>query len=257
VRLIRRYVPAGVFLALLVGGWEVYVRARGIEEYVLPAPSDVWPEFWRMAPDLGYDVQITTVEAVLGLLLAASTGVALSLVMALSSTTRRAVYPVVVVSQTIPAFVLAPVFAVWLGFEELLPKVLVVALFGFFPITVATFGGLTRADTDTVDLVRSFGANRAQILRLVQIPEAVPSFFSGLRIAAAYSVVGAVIGEWMGGSHGLGLVMTRARNSFRNDRVFVAVIVVALVSLALFALVSLLARVATPWTTTTAGGDRT
>jgi ABC-type nitrate/sulfonate/bicarbonate transport system permease component len=244
---VRRYVPAAIVLVLLAGAWEAYVQLRGIEEYVLPAPSDIAPEFVRMVPHLGDDVRITVIEAVVGLAVGAAAGALLAIVMALSPPIRRALYPVLVVQQAVPAIVLAPIFTLWLGFEELLPKMLVVALIGFFPVVVASVTGLIGADAERIELVRSFGATRAQVLRLVQIPEALPAFFSGLKIAATYAVVGAVIGEWMGGSHGLGLVMTRARTSFRNDRVFVAVIVVALVSLALFMAVSALARLATPW----------
>lgn len=252
---LRKYAPPALFLAALAGVWQLYVQAGGVERYVLPAPSDIWPEFWRMLPDLGRDIQITVVEAVAGLLAAAASGILLALLIGVSPLARRAVYPVLVVSQTVPAIVLAPVLTVWLGFEELLPKILVVALVGFFPIVVATVDGLVGSDAEHIELVRSFGASRTTVLRLVQVPSAVPNFFAGLKIAATYAVVGAVIGEWMGGSHGLGLVMTRAQNSFRNDRVFVAVIVVALVSLALFALVSILGRLATPWLTVE-GEDR-
>jgi len=251
---VRRIVAPIVFLGALIALWEFYVQSGGIESYVLPAPSDIRPEFFRMLPDLGHDIQITVFEAVTGLVLAAVTGAAFALLIAVSPATRDAVYPVLVVSQAIPALVLAPVFAVWLGFEELLPKILVVALVGFFPIVVSTVDGLVGADRERMELVQSFGASRAQVLRLVQVPSALPGFFAGLKIAATYAVVAAVIGEWMGGSRGLGLVMTRAQHTFRNDRVFVAVIVVAFVSLALFALVSVLARLATPWVT--AEGDR-
>jgi ABC-type nitrate/sulfonate/bicarbonate transport system permease component len=129
----------------------------------------------------------------------------------------------------------------------MLPKIVVVALVAFFPIVVSTVDGLLHADAEAVDLVRGFGAGSWQQLRLVRAPAALPSFFAGTKIAATYAVIGAVIAEWMGASQGLGLVMTRASNAFRTDRVFAAVVVVALVSLALFLLVVLAARLATPW----------
>jgi ABC-type nitrate/sulfonate/bicarbonate transport system permease component len=246
VKRVRDLAPPAAFLALLLLAWELYVRARGLDDYVLPAPSQVWREFWRMAPHLGSDVQATATEAVLGLLVAAAAGALLALLIAAVPFARRAVYPVLVVSQTIPALVLAPILIVWLGFG-LLPKIVVVALVGFFPIVVSTVDGLTNADRERIDLVRSFGASRATTMRVAQIPEALPAFFAGLKIAASYAVIGAVIGEWMGTSEGLGLVMTRAQRSFRTDRVFVAVVVVALLSLALFGIVHLLSRLATPW----------
>ncbi|MGQ0824200.1 MAG: ABC transporter substrate-binding protein [Actinomycetota bacterium] len=238
--------PLG-FLVVLLGAWELYVRTDRIEDYVLPAPTRVGREFFSMAPDLGRDVWITTVEAVAGLTIGALVGVALALAIARYAFARRAIYPVLVVSQTVPAIVLAPVLVVWLGFEELTPKIVVVALVTFFPVVVSTVDGLVNADREQLDLVRSYGGSRAQQLRLVQIPSALPAFFAGLKIAATYAVVGAVIAEWMGASHGLGLVMERSRTAFRNDRVFVAVVVVALLSLVLFALVRALGHAATPW----------
>ena len=216
---------------LLLLGWELYVRARGLEDYVLPAPSQVWRALVDMAPDLGPDVRATMIEATFGLVVGAVGGRrARGRDRALAVRARRAVYPLLVISQTIPAIVFAPILIVWLGFG-LMPKIVVVALVAFFPVVVSTVDGLVNADDDLVDLVHSFGAGRWQRLRLVQGPSALPSFFAGLKIAATYAVIGAVIAEWMGASEGLGLVMTRASQSFRTDRVFAAVVVVALVSL--------------------------
>ena len=247
----RSAVPPVVFFALVLVGWEVYVRARGVADYVLPPPSKIWSALVDMAPHLGPDIRATLIEATVGLVVAAVAGAAFAVLIAVWPFARRAVYPLLVVSQTIPAIVLAPIFVVWLGFG-LLPKVVVVALIGFFPIVVSSVDGLVNADPERIDLVRSFGGGRLQRLRLVQVPSALPAFFAGMKIAATYAVVGAVIGEWMGTSQGLGLVMTRASRAYRLDRVLAAVVIVALVSLVLFALVSVLARVATPWTASSA-----
>ena len=257
-RFLRTVVPPLVFFALLVLGWELYVRARGLADYVLPAPSQVLRALVDMAPDLGADIRATVTEASVGLVLAAVSGAVFAVVIASWPVARRTVYPLLVVSQTIPAIVLAPILIVWLGFG-LLPKIVVVALVGFFPVVVSTVDGLVATDREQLDLVRSFGADRWQRLRLVQMPSALPSFFAGVKIAATYAVVGAVIGEWMGASEGLGLVMTRAYRAFRTDRVFAAIVVVALVSLLLFAIVSVVARLATPWTaaTTSDGSEHT
>jgi ABC-type nitrate/sulfonate/bicarbonate transport system permease component len=252
---IRAIVPPLVFFVVLIGLWEVYVRARGLADYVLPAPSQVWRALVDMAPDLGPDVRATVTEATVGLAIGAVAGVALAVLIALWPFARRAVYPLLVVSQTIPAIVFAPILIVWLGFG-MLPKIVVVALVAFFPIVVSTVDGLLTADTEAADLVRSFGASRWQQLRLVQAPSALPAFFAGTKIAATYAVIGAVIAEWMGASEGLGLVMTRASNAFRTDRVFAAVVVVAIVSLALFLVVVVAARLATPWLAATSADRR-
>ena len=244
---LRKIGPPLGFFILLLALWEIYVRSDSIQDYVLPPPSRIGREFFSMAPDLGRDIWITTLEAVIGLVIGAVAGVLLALLIARFSFAKRAVYPVLVISQTIPAIVLAPIFVVWLGFADLTPKIVVVALLTFFPVVVSTVDGLVNVDREQLDLIRSFGGTRQDQLRLVQIPAALPSFFAGLKIAATYAVVGAVIAEWMGATDGLGLVMERSRTAFRNDRVFVAVVLVALVSLALFALVSALGRAATPW----------
>ena len=148
--------------------------------------------------------------------------------------------------MAIPKVAIAPLIVVWFGFG-IMPKALVVALICFFPIVVSTTDGLLRADRELVDLARSFGASRLQVLRTILVPSAVPSFFAGLQISATYAVLGAVIAEWVGASSGLGLFISRSQTAFRVDRVFVAVAVIAAVSILLFALVHLAARAAMPW----------
>ena len=166
-RRLRAIAPPVVFFVLLLLGWELYVRARGLEDYVLPAPSQVWRALVDMAPDLGPDVRATMTEATFGLVVGAVAGRRAGGLIALWPFARRAVYPLLVVSQTIPAIVFAPILIVWLGFG-LMPKIVVVALVAFFPVVVSTVDGLVNADDDLVDLVHSFGAGRWQRLRLVQ-----------------------------------------------------------------------------------------
>ncbi len=240
------YGPAVVLLAALVGAWEVAVRVMDVRPYLVPAPSRIWDAFLATRGTLPEHTWTTGQEAVYGLLLGAGAGVAIAVALAAIPLVRRVLYPILVTSQTIPMFVLAPVLVVWFGFG-MTPKVMVVALFAFFPVAVSTVDGLLNADRDLVGLVRSMGARRDQVLRHVMVPSAIPGFFAGLKIAAAYAVVGAVIAEWVGASSGLGLYITRSQRAFRTDQVFVGIVLVALLSLALFALVHLLARFATPW----------
>ena len=245
-RLLAAYLPALLLLVLIVGTWEAWVRAFHPKPYVLPAPSRIWDAFLQTRDVLPGHIRTTLAEALLGLAIAAAVGVALALAMATWPLVRRVLYPILVVSQTIPMVVLAPILIIWFGFG-MTPKVIVVSLVGFFPIAVATVDGLTGADREMLGLIRSMGGGRGAELRYVRIPAALPSFFAGLKIAAAYAVLGAVIGEWVGASSGLGIYITRAQNSFRLDRVFVATVIVALVSIALFAVVQIAARLATPW----------
>lgn len=241
-----RYGPAALFLVAAVAAWDIAVRLFDLQPYLLPGPGRVWSAFLEVRGALPEHIQTTLTEALLGLLLACLVGTTTAALLAGFGPLRRAVYPLLVISQNVPMIVMAPLIVVWFGFG-IMPKVLVVALIGFFPIVVSTTEGLLRADRDLIDLARSFGAGRWQVLRTILVPSAVPSFFAGLQISATYAVLGAVIAEWVGASSGLGLFITRSQTAFRVDRVFVAVVVIAAVSILLFTLVHLLARVAMPW----------
>ena len=245
-RAVVSFAPAAALLVALVIAWEVWVEVRDTPPFVLPAPSQVWQAFLETRGVLGGHVMTTAVEAVLGLALGASLGVALAVVIAASTLARRVLYPIVVASQTIPMIIMAPLLVLWFGFG-LTPKVVVVALITFFPVTIATVGGLSGADPELIDLLRSMGASPTTILRHVLVPAAVPAFFDGLRIASAYTVAGAVIAEWTGAERGLGIFISRSQASFRVDQVFVGVAVVALLSTALFLAIGALSRLASPW----------
>jgi ABC-type nitrate/sulfonate/bicarbonate transport system permease component len=242
----RRYGPAlALFVALLLA-WEVTVRALAVPAYFVPAPSQIARAAGEVQGVLPGHIRTTVIEAVVGLALSAVAAVALAAFMVSLPPLRRALYPLLVVSQNVPIVVIAPLMVVWFGFG-ITPKILVVQVVCFFPIVVNTTAGLLAADRDLLELVRSMGGSRWQALRVVRLPAALPAFFSGLQISASYAVLAAVIGEWVGATSGLGLFITRAQTSFRTDRVFVAVFVVAAVSIALFALVQVLARLALPW----------
>ncbi|MCK9485954.1 MAG: ABC transporter permease [Dehalococcoidia bacterium] len=241
-----RYAPAGVFLLGVVALWQAAVEVFDIQPYLLPGPGRVWTAFLEVRGVLPGHIRTTMTEAVLGLAWACVAGAMTAALLAGFAPLRRAVYPLLVISQNIPMIVMAPLIVVWFGFG-IMPKVLVVALIGFFPIVVSTTDGLLRAEGDLVELARSYGAGRLQVLRTILIPSAVPAFFAGLQISATYAVLGAVIAEWVGASSGLGLFITRSQTAFRADRVFVAVVVIAAVSILLFAMVHLAARLAMPW----------
>ncbi|MBM4410303.1 MAG: ABC transporter permease [Chloroflexi bacterium] len=252
-RATRNYAPAVSLLLVLLGVWESAVRISDVAPYLVPAPSRVARAFLEVRGTLPGHLRTTAAEAALGLALSAVLGAGCAALLAWSTPLRRAAYPLLVISQNIPLVVVAPLLVVWFGFG-MLPKVLVVTLMGFFPIVVATTDGLLRADHDLVELAHSYGAKRSQVLRSVLIPSALPAFFAGLQISAAYAVLGAVIAEWVGASSGLGLFITRSQTAFRVDRVFVAVTVIAALSIASFAAVHLAARLAMPWQHAGQGG---
>ena len=243
---VRSWLPPAVLVVVVLATWELGVAVTGTPAYVLPPPSLVWTAFGEVRPLLGEHIVTTTTEALVGIAVGAAAGVVLAVAVWAVPLFRRLVYPLLVASQTVPMVVLAPLLVLWFGFG-LTPKVVVVALIALFPVAISTVAGLVGADDEQIELLRSMGAGRGDILRLVLLPSATPAFFAGLRIAAAYAIAGAVIGEWVGASSGLGLFLTRSQNSFRVDRVFVGVAVIAVLSIALFGIVDLLARLAAPW----------
>jgi ABC-type nitrate/sulfonate/bicarbonate transport system permease component len=242
----REAIPPLALMSFLLLAWHAVAVRTGLPAFILPAPLDVVRAGWETRRLLLSAIGVTLLETVLGLAVALALGVAIAAAMDLSAVIRRALYPILVTSQTVQILAIAPLFIIWFGFG-LLPKVLIVVLVCFFPLAVSTADGLASADPDHVALLRSMGAHRWQIWSIVRLPAALPSFFSGLRVAVTYSVVGATIGEWVGGSAGLGLYMLRSKNALATDQVFVAIVVTSAISIGFFVLVYWLERKALPW----------
>jgi putative hydroxymethylpyrimidine transport system permease protein len=234
------------FPIVFIAFWQAWVTWRHSEPYILPAPTRIWSAFMHTRGTLPGHIETTLWESFVGLVIGAAIGVVFAIAIVAIPFLRRVLWPSLVASQTIPMIVLAPLLVLWFGIGTT-PKIIVVALIVFFPVTVSTANGLATVDDDMVDLVRTMGANRWDTMRLVRIPAAIPAFFSGLRISAAYAIAGAVVGEWVGASRGLGIYIDQSKASFRVDQVFVAVVIIALLSMALFGLVNLGARLAAPW----------
>ncbi len=246
LRWVAGYGPAFVLAVALLAFWELYVRAGKISATVLPPPTAIVQALidnWDVIS--GHTLQ-TLLETVLGLAAATLLGVLLAVLLDMSPAVRRAVYPLLVTSQTIPMIALAPLLLLWFGFD-IGPKLIVVTLYCFFPIAVACADGLLGVDPDLLRLMKSMRASYWQTLWFVRLPGAMPSFFSGLRIAATYSVTGAIFGEYVGGYQGLGIYMQNTFNSHVVVLVFAAILVTAVLSLLLFGLVSLIERIALPW----------
>lgn len=238
--------PAVGVLAAGIVVWEVWVRVRDTPDYVLPPPSQIATTFADERGRVWDHLLVTLGEAALGLLAGTAAGVAIAALVASSTLASRVLRPLIVASQTIPMIILAPLLTLWFDFG-LTPKVIVVALVTFFPVAIATAGGLTGTPPEQLELIASMGARRGDMLRKVRVPHALPSLFDGLRIAAAYTVAGAVIAEWTGAERGLGIYISNSQAAFRVDQVFVAVVVVALLSTGLFLLIGGLARLTCPW----------
>ncbi|MCH8109619.1 MAG: ABC transporter permease [Chloroflexi bacterium] len=243
---VATWLPSIVIILGILAVWEIYVLVRDVPKWLLPAPSVVAVTIVEDIGLLSRHTLVTLEEVVIGFGFALACGVLLAVGIALSRTVERAIYPFVIASQTIPIIAIAPLLLIWVGYG-LTPKIIVVALIAFFPIAVNTIDGLKSIDPDTVSLMRTLGANRLQILVKAQLPSAMPFLFSGARIAVAVSVIGAVIGEWVGSSEGLGYLMIRSKPQFLTERVFAAIVVLSVMGIALFLLVGLVERLAIPW----------
>jgi ABC-type nitrate/sulfonate/bicarbonate transport system permease component len=245
-RWLHEVYPPLLLIGFALLAWQVGAARSGLSAFILPSPVQVLQAGWETRAVLGSAIAITLLETALGLALAIVAGVLIAAAMDFSPFVRRALYPLLVASQTVPILAIAPLLIIWFGFG-LLPKVLIVILICFFPLAINTADGLASADPDHVALLRAMGATRAQVWRLVRLPAALPSFFSGLRVAVTYSVVGATIGEWVGGSEGLGLYLLRSKNALATDQVFVAIAATAVLSISLYVLVCWIERAALPW----------
>ncbi|RIK36837.1 MAG: nitrate ABC transporter permease, partial [Chloroflexi bacterium] len=217
-----QWVAPVVLLAFAVALWEMLVRVRDTPRWFFPPPSAVVHEAVTSRSLLWSHTWTTLQEIIVGFSIAVLFGCAVAIAIASSALVRRSLLPIVIATQAVPIIALAPILLIWFGYG-MTPKVIVVVLTCFFPIVINLVDGLRAVDVDAVNLLRSMGARRAQILRIVRVPSAVPYLFSGLRIAASVSVIGAIVGEWVGASSGLGYLMTRSAAQFQTARLFAAV----------------------------------
>lgn len=238
--------PAILAVGLLLAAWQAVSASGLVPAYMLPAPTDVVRTFWTDAPQLWEHSRITLQEAFYGLALGTAIGFFLAVLMDAFDFLYRAIYPILVILQTIPSVAIAPLLVLWFGYE-MTPKIILIVVSSCFPVAVGVLDGFRAVDRDSIDLLRSMGAGRWKIFRYIKLPSAVPQFFSGLRIAAAYAVVGAVIAEWLGGFGGLGVYMTRVKKAFAFDKMFAVIFLISAISLALMAAVDLVERLCTPY----------
>jgi ABC-type nitrate/sulfonate/bicarbonate transport system permease component len=242
----KEFFPALLIILGLLFIWEAYARSGFISGSVLPAPSHILQALIaQRRVIMGHTLQ-TASEALIGLSIAVVLGIFFGTIIFLSSKLRKALYPLLVVSQTIPLIALAPLLLIWFGFD-LLPKVVIVVLYCFFPITVAVSDGLVNADSHLVDLLKSMKASRWQTLQYVQMPAALPAFFSGLKISATYAITGAIVGEYVGAYKGLGIYMQSAAHSDAIDLVFASILVIIVLSLILLSFVIVVGKLCMPW----------
>jgi ABC-type nitrate/sulfonate/bicarbonate transport system permease component len=242
----RRVLPAAVFSLLVLAGWQLYTVAADVSPLLLPSPLEVAQSVVDNAGLFADNALVTLTEILLGFALGAGAGVALGVLLTYSVLAERAIYPWLVASQMVPIIAVAPILVVWFGFT-IVPKVLVVALVCFFPVVVNTIDGLKSVDPEMVRLMRTLGMSRLRIMRSVRVPSALPYVFSGFKVAMALATIGAVFGEWVGSSEGLGYLMLALNNQLATTELFAAVLVLSLLGIGLFFLVGLVERLAIPW----------
>jgi ABC-type nitrate/sulfonate/bicarbonate transport system permease component len=235
-----------LLVAAGLAGWQWYVVASGVRPQVLPSPLRVVEQGWAFRDQIWANTLPTLQVTAVGFAVSLALGWALAVAVDFSPWLGRALTPLLVASQTLPIIAIAPLMIIWFGFG-LLPKVLVIALVTFFPVTVGLIEGFAATDRQATNLLRSMGASRWQQFRYVRLPGALPSFFTALRIGITYAVTGAIFAEYVGATAGLGIFMNLQKNSFRTDLVLAAVLVSALLSVVLFALTYLVQRLVIPW----------
>ncbi len=235
-----------VSLSVLMLLWLFASEKELIASYMLPSPQEVISAFVSELPVLMKHSLVTVQEAIYGLLIGIATAFVAAVIMDSVSFIKSALYPILVISQTIPTIAIAPLLVLWMGFD-MAPKITLVVLTTFFPIAVSLLDGFQSADRDEINLLRSMGASGAQIFRHIKLPSATEQFFSGLKVSASYAVVGAVISEWLGGFEGLGVYMTRVKQAYAFDKMFAVIILISLLSLILMAVVAMLKKLATPY----------
>jgi ABC-type nitrate/sulfonate/bicarbonate transport system permease component len=248
----RRYVPAASLLVIAVALWQGASAAFRVPSWVLPSPSLIVATLWGDRALLLANTWVTLEETLIGFVLALAAGLGLAFLVHWSPLAERALWPLLVASQTIPVPAIAPALVIWLGFG-LAPKIVVVGLVCFFPIVVATVDGLRGVDHELLDALRTLGASPRRLFAEVEWPSAVPHVFSGVKIAITFSVIGAVLGEWVGASAGLGYTMIRASSQLLTARVFAAIAVLSAAALVLFWLTVALERRVLRWKFRTGG----
>lgn len=246
-RLVRILAPLA-FALVVLGLWQLYCVLSGVGESSLPKPTRVAESLWQDWAELGFghSAWVTFKEILLGYALAIVLGVTLAVAIRSSPLVERALYPWLVVSQMVPIPALAPILVLWLGFD-IWPKVIVIALVSFFPIAVNTIDGLRAVDPRMLRMLRTMRASPWQRFRHARLPAALPYVFSGLKIAAALAVIGAVFAEWVGASEGLGHLILVLNNATNTPAMFAVIFLLALIGIVLFAIVALVQRLLLPW----------
>lgn len=233
-------------LVLIILLWQFASSRAIIAFWIIPSPQAVLKVFGENSDLIWHHLKPTLFAALLGLMISIVIGSLTAIMMDVSKLFRQIIYPYLVVSQTVPIIAVAPIIIIWFGYG-ISAKVFTVILVCFFPIALGLFEGFQQVSMEQIRLMKALGASGWKCFRYLKLPASLPGFFTGLKLAATYSVMGAVIGEWLGGSAGLGIYMTRATKSFHTAHVFAVILVIIAVSMGLFGIVAALDRVFLAW----------
>ncbi len=226
--------------------WQFLSAMEIVPKFMLPSPLDVVKAFIFDFPLLMNHARTTLLEAFFGLAIGVSLGFMVAVIMDRFHFIYKAVYPILVITQTIPTVAIAPLLVLWLGYG-MAPKITLIVIVTFFPITIGLLDGFKSADSDAIQLLKSMNASDRQIFKHIKLPSSISHFFAGLRISVSYSVVGAVISEWLGGFNGLGVYMTRVKKSYSFDKMFAVILLISIISLILMEGVVFLQKISMPW----------
>jgi ABC-type nitrate/sulfonate/bicarbonate transport system permease component len=238
--------PAAALMLLFLVIWQAYVELADVNSVILPPPTEVATALWENRSLLLSDLGVTIREIVYGFLLGAGVGMFLGILIVYSKAMERALYPLVITSQAVPVFAIAPLLVIWFGFG-ITPKILMAAVIVFFPICVNQVEGLRSADRGAIELMSAFGASEWKVFRTVRLPASVPYLLAGMQLGVTYAVIGAVIAEWLGADSGIGYRMVVANSLAQTDIVFAAIVVAAVVGVVLFAVVRIVGNLLFPW----------
>ena len=242
----QRGLQAVIPIAGLILLWQFLSMSGIIPAYMLPSPLRVMQAFTADFPLLMRHLRRTLLEAMAGLALAIAASFVLAIFMDASRFLKQSITPLLLLTQTMPVIAVAPLLILWMGYGSA-PKITLVFLTCFFPMTIGLLGAFSQVDNDALRLLQSMGAKKWQLYRYIKIPQSLPAFFSGLKIASSYSIIGAVISEWLGGDAGLGVYMIRVRRSYSFDKMFAVILLTSALSLFLIKMVSIIEKAAMPW----------
>ena len=241
----RNWLPVIPIAAILLT-WQLLSMSGFIPGFMLPSPLRVIEAFIADFPLLMRHLSRTLLEALAGLAFAVITSFILAIIMDANRFLKQSLTPLLLLTQTMPTIAIAPLLILWMGYG-ITPKITLVFLVCFFPMTIGLLGAFTQTDNDAINMLRSMGASKKQIYRYIKLPQGMPAFFSGLKIAGAYSIIGAVIAEWLGGDAGLGVYMIRVRRSYSFDKMFAVILLTSVLSILLIKMIGIIEKYAMPY----------